>query len=243
MGDLSIFVNKEELTSLETMLKRQGGLKGEAMMHVFRSLRANELIWPNYINNYLLGKKPKALDFLFWNSDITNLPARMHLEYLREFYIGNALQHVDKYSLNRVGIDISQIETSSFIVATQKDHIVPWKSAYAGFQKLKNSRFLLGGSGHIAGIINPPAQKKYGFWLNKDATHATPPEEWLKNAVEHTGSWWETWEKWLTPYLGDKTLTAKKIKSHYIEDAPGRYALQKAPQLKESSLFSSLWGN
>lgn len=210
MGDLSIFVDKEELSALEASLKRNGGLNGESMMHAFRSLRANELVWPNYINNYLLGKKPKVLDFLFWNSDITNLPAEMHLEYLREFYIGNALQEKNKYYLKGVGIDISQIETPSFIVATQKDHIVPWKAAYAGFQKLKNSQFLLGGSGHIAGIINPPAQKKYSFWLNKEDPNLTPPDEWIENAVEYPGSWWEVWEKWLTPFLGEKTLTAKK---------------------------------
>jgi polyhydroxyalkanoate synthase len=243
MGDLSIFVNKEELTSVELLLKRQGGLDGEAMMHIFRSLRANELIWPNYINNYLLGKKPQALDLLFWNSDITNVPAKMHIEYLREFYIGNALNKANKYYLDGVGIDISQVQTPSFVIATQKDHIVPWKSAYVGFQKMKNSQFLLGGSGHIAGIINPPVRKKYGFWTNEQAPHSTTADAWLKGAVEYAGSWWEEWEKWLTPFLGDKTQTAKQIKSQVIEDAPGHYALQKAPQLKPNALFSSVWGN
>ena len=235
MGDLSLFVSKEQIQILEKTLKKQGGLAGEAMMQIFRSLRANELIWPNYINSYLLGKKPTPLDFLFWNSDTTNLPAKMHLEYLREFFLGNALMKSNEYHLGKVGIDIEAITEPFFIVATQKDHIVPWKAAFPAFQKLRNSRFILGGSGHIAGIINPPSGQKYGYWTN-ETPHTISAEEWLNTATKHAGSWWKEWQTWLTPYLGQKTLMPKDIKSRSLEDAPGRYALQKAPDLRANSM-------
>ncbi|RZI46283.1 PHA/PHB synthase family protein [Candidatus Finniella inopinata] len=231
MGDLSLFVSKEQIQILEKTLKKQGGLAGEAMMQIFRSLRANELIWPNYINSYLLGKKPTPLDFLFWNSDTTNLPAKMHLEYLKEFFLGNALMKSNEYHLGKVGIDIETITNPFFIVATQRDHIVPWKAAFPAFQKLRNSRFILGGSGHIVGIINPPSGQKYGYWTN-ETPHTISAEEWLHTATKHAGSWWKEWQEWLTPYLGQRTLLPKDIKSPSLEDAPGRYALQKAPDLK-----------
>ncbi len=234
MGDLSLFVGEEQIALLEKILKKQGAVAGEAMMKIFSSLRANELIWPNYINSYLLGKEPPAMDFLFWNSDTTNLPAKMHLEYLKEFFLKNALVHHNQYRLGRIGIDIAEVTTPCFIVATQKDHIVPWKAAYAGFQRLKNSVFVLGGSGHIAGIINPPQRQKYGYWTNETTSHAAAAEEWLKTATQHAGSWWTHWGKWVTPFLGEKNLTKAALKSPFIENAPGRYAAQTAPYIKDN---------
>ncbi len=235
MGDLLLFIDQDHITSLEKTLKAQGALAGEFMMKIFSSLRPNELIWPNYINSYLLGKKPPSLDFLFWNSDTTNIPAKMHLEYLKEFFLNNVFMEANKYQLDKVGIDIETITTDCFIFGTQKDHIVPWKAAFPAFQKLRNSRFVLGGSGHIAGIINPPNQHKYGYWTN-DTPHNISPKEWVDTATKHSGSWWQEWQKWLTPYLGEKILLPKDIKSRSLEDAPGRYALEKTPVLKGSPI-------
>ncbi len=233
MGDLSFFVGKDQIHFLEKVLKKQGAFSGEEMMKIFSSLRANELIWPNYINSYLLGKEPPPMDFLFWNSDTTNIPAKMHLEYLKEFFLKNALSHHNLYHLGRTGIDLETVDLPCFIVATQKDHIVPWKAAFSGFQKLCNSVFILGGSGHIAGIINPPQRHKYGYWTS-EAPHTASAEDWLKTATQHPGSWWNSWEKWLTPFLGERKITKNDLKSQSLEEAPGRYALQTAPILKES---------
>lgn len=235
MGDLSLFVSEDQMSSLEKSIQKQGALAGSTMMQIFRALRANELIWPNYINSYFLGRNFAALDFLFWNSDTTNLPAKMHLEYLKSFFIGNAFMHPKKYKLGGVGININEILNPCFIVATQKDHIVPWKAAFAAFQKLKNSEFVLGGSGHIAGIINPPVNNKYGYKTNSSA-HTATPEEWMKGAIEHTGSWWNYWEQWISPFVGKKVLTAEKITSSFLEKSPGSYALKVAPSLEKRSL-------
>ena len=240
MGDLLLFINQDHITLLEKTLKEQGALAGDFMMQIFSSLRANELIWPNYINSYLLGKKPPPLDFLFWNSDTTNIPAKMHLEFLKEFFLKNSFMETNKYKLGKVGIDIETITTDCFIFGTQKDHIVPWKSAFPAFQKLKNSRFVLGGSGHITGIINPPSRHKYGYWTN-DTSHNISAEEWFDTATKHAGSWWVEWQKWLTPYLGQKSLFPIDIKSRPLEAAPGRYALQKSPVLKGGPL-RDFWG-
>jgi len=239
MLDLSLFVDKKNISKIKDYLNQRGGLHGEEMRSIFANIRANDLIWPNYIRRYLLGKDLKPLDFLFWNNDITNIPSTMHFEYLKEFFAGNALMTPDKYKLKDVGIDISKITTPSFMVATQKDHIVPWQSAFAAFQKIPNSTFILGGSGHIAGIINPPANNKYGYWKaaenNLQANHNISPEEWMKNATAQEGSWWGEWERWIKPYMGKKTISSKNLNYQSLEKTPGKYALQKAPSLLPSS--------
>ncbi len=229
LKELSLFTCEEQVSNLEEHLKNYGVLTGDIMAKMFSSLRANDLIWSNYINNYLLGKDPAPLDFLFWNNDVTHLPAKMHLEYLKKYFLGNILMKKGEFKINDVPIDIEKIETPTFIMAAKNDHIVPWTSSYAAFKKIKNTKFVLSASGHVAGVINHPNQKKYCYWTNsKTYEH---PENWLNEAKEHKGSWWAEWDKWIKQYQGHKIKSVQIDDTYIIEHAPGRYATQVAPSL------------
>jgi polyhydroxyalkanoate synthase len=187
-------------------------------------LRANDLIWSFVVNNYLLGKDPFPFDLLYWNSDSTRMPAAMHSFYLRKMYIENKLIEPGGITLDGVPVDLTKIATPTYVVSTREDHIAPWTSTYAAVNTYKGPvRFVLSASGHIAGIVNPPAAKKYSYWTN-DKT-PSDPEDWLLGAEQHQGSWWTDWAKWVAGHAGEKvparTPGAGKLEA--IEDTPGSY--------------------
>jgi polyhydroxyalkanoate synthase len=176
-----------------------------------------------------LGKEPFPFDLLYWNSDSTRMPAAMHSFYLHKMYQENLLKQPGGITLLGVPIDLGKVRTPSYIIATKEDHIAPWRSVYAGTQLYKGvRRFVLGMSGHIAGVINPPAANKYGFWTNDDMP--PNPDDWLAGAQKNTGSWWSDWREWVSSY-GGKTVPARIPGNGdlpVIEDAPGSYVKQRA---------------
>lgn len=228
-GDISIFIDEQQIQKLEQEMKLKGYLAGKFMASSFNSLRANDLVWSFFIKNYLHGKNPVPFDILYWNADSTNMPATMHSQYLRWMYLHNDLIKPNKIHLNNTPIDVSKIDIPTFFLSTEKDHIAPWKSTYLGFQLMKGpKKFVLGGSGHIAGIINPPSATKYGYKVNNNDTPLTS-EQWLEGATEHTGSWWTEWISWLKDNSG-KTITAPDLNQlpfPSLIDAPGSYVLKK----------------
>jgi polyhydroxyalkanoate synthase len=202
-GELEIFVDEQQVTNLEKKMLERGYLEGSEMATTFNMLRANDLIWSFVVNNYLLGKDPFPFDLLYWNSDSTRMPAAMHSFYLRNMYINNLLREPGGLTLNGVPIDLGKVKVPLYFASTIEDHIAPWKSTYAGAQLFRGKvRFVLGGSGHIAGIVNPPAANKYGYWTNEQP--ADTPQAWLAAATQHAGSWWSDWAKWVEQYAGDK---------------------------------------
>lgn len=228
-GDISVYIDEQQISKLEEQMKEKGYLAGKFMASSFNSLRANDLIWSFFIKNYLKGKKPVPFDILYWNSDSTNMPATMHSQYLRWMYLHNNLIKPGKIVLNKTPIDVTQIHTPSFFLSTLKDHIAPWQTTYTGFQLMKGpKRFVLGGSGHIAGIINPHGSDKYGYHTNNKSPDAA--DDWLNTSTEHPGSWWPQWMKWLKANSG-KMIPAKDISEldyKPIMDAPGSYVLMKS---------------
>ncbi|HVJ35750.1 MAG TPA: class I poly(R)-hydroxyalkanoic acid synthase [Terriglobia bacterium] len=225
-GELSVFVDEEQLLALEQRMSQHGYLEGSAMANTFNMLRANDLIWSFVINNYLLGKDPFPFDLLYWNSDSTRMPAAMHSFYLRNMYQENLLSRPGGISLDGVPIDLTKIKTPSFILSTKEDHIAPWKSTYAATQLYKGPvKFVLAASGHIAGVVNPPAAKKYNHWINNAKSLPARPDDWLATAEERPGSWWPEWQKWIAGF-SDGTVPARKPGDHKIKplgDAPGSY--------------------
>jgi polyhydroxyalkanoate synthase len=228
-GELEVFIDEKQLDALEKRMERRGYLEGSEMATTFNMLRANDLIWSFVVNNYLLGRDPFPFDLLYWNSDSTRMPATMHSFYLRNMYLRNLLPKPGGIVLDGVPIDLARIRTPAYFVSTIEDHIAPWRSTYAGARLLKGPvRFVLGGSGHIAGIINPPAANKYGYWTNGKL--ADDPEEWLSGATNHTGSWWTDWRKWVETHAGGRVPAripgTGKLK--VIEEAPGAYVKVQA---------------
>jgi polyhydroxyalkanoate synthase len=192
-------------------------------------LRSNDLIWSFVINNYLLGRDPFPFDLLHWNSDATRMPATMHSYYLRNMYMKNLLRVPGGITLAGVPIDLAQITIPTYFVSAIEDHIAPWKTTYSGPLLVSGkARFVLSGSGHIAGMINPPSAMKYGYWTN-DKLPASP-DAWLAGAKQHEGSWWSNWRAWLDPHLGPQVPARipGKGKLKVIEPAPGTYARIRA---------------
>ena len=233
-GELEIFIDEEQLTALEERMSERGYrhlpvvdggyLEGSEMATTFNMLRANDLIWSFVVNNYLLGKDPFPFDLLYWNSDSTRMPAAMHSYYLRTMYQDNKLVEPGSIELAGMPIDLSQVKTPVYFLSTREDHIAPWTSTYAGTQIFSGpKRFVLAASGHIAGVINPPAAGKYSHWIN--AKIPKTPYAWLKESEEVPGSWWRDWDKWLARKSGPKVKARKpgagKLKA--IEEAPGSY--------------------
>ncbi len=223
-GDLSVFIDEKQIAKVEEHMKTKGYLEGNFMASTFNSLRASDLVWAYFIRNYLRGTRPVPFDLLFWNMDSTNMPAKMHSEYLRWMYLHNDLVKPEKIHINDIPLDVSQIDIPTCFVSTQKDHIAPWKATYEGFRLIKGKkRFILGGSGHIAGIIIPPGTPKYGYYLNL----ASPedPETWLANAHYHTGSWWPEWMTWLKKESGPliNAPVFSNLPVQAMIDAPGSY--------------------
>ena len=229
-GDISVFIDEHQIARLEEQMTLKGFLDGRFMASTFNSLRANDLVWSFFIKNYLQGKNPVPFDILYWNADATNMPAKMHSQYLRWMYLHNDLIKPGKIHLNNVALDVSKIDLPTFFVSTKKDHIAPWQTTYIGFQHLQGKkRFLLAGSGHIAGIINPPSSKKYNYYLNTSMTQTA--EEWLENATVQPGSWWPEWCKWLKKQSGS-LIDAPQFDQLPLQpflDAPGTYVLKTYP--------------
>jgi polyhydroxyalkanoate synthase len=224
-GELGVFVDEGVLANLEKKMKQRGFLEGSDMASTFNLLRANDLVWSFVVNNYLLGREPMPFDLLYWNSDATRMPARMHTFYLRHMYIRNELREPGGISLAGESIDLSQVETPSYFISTVEDHIAPWKSTYAGAQLFKGPvKFVLGGSGHIAGIVNPPKSNKYWYWTNPSLTDNA--DGWLDTAEKHAGSWWSDWLEWIAQFGGKKVPARKPGDAglKVLEDAPGSFA-------------------
>jgi polyhydroxyalkanoate synthase len=186
-GELSVFIDEEQLSSLEKKMSERGYLEGSEMATTFNLLRANDLIWSFVVNNYLLGKEPFPFDLLYWNSDSTRMPAAMHSFYLRSMYQKNLLVQPGGISLNGVKLDLRKIDTPTYMLSTKEDHIAPWKSTYAATQLYKGDvEFVLSGSGHIAGIVNHPDAQKYQYWIN--SKNPKTPDDWFQSAKEQPGS-------------------------------------------------------
>ena len=239
-GELGVFIDEEQVASLEKKMEARGYLEGSEMAGTFNMLRGNDLIWSFVVNNYLMGKEPFPFDLLFWNSDSTRMPYKMHSFYLRNMYMKNLLKEPGGIELNGVPIDIGKIKTPCYFISTIEDHIAPWKSTYLGATNLSGPvRFVLGGSGHIAGIVNPPAANKYCYWTNEGAAKKLPatPEEWFAGATQHQGSWWTDWQNWISQQNGKEMVPARdpaKGKLKAIEDAPGSFVKFRLDMQKKS---------
>lgn len=227
-GDLLLFTNDDQLTSLQEMMAERGFLDGSRMANVFNMMRPRDLIWPYIVNNYLLGKKPFPFDLLYWNQDSTRMAAANHAFYLREFYNENKLAK-GEMTLAGVKLDLKKIKLPVFEVATKEDHIAPAKSVFIGSKLLGGPvEFVLAGSGHIAGVVNPPDKMKYQYWTANKAA-ADTLEEWIGMAKEHPGSWWPYWMEWLNKHSGGWTIPREPgEKLGPIEDAPGSYVRTKS---------------
>lgn len=227
VGDTEVFIDEPQLNYIEGQMMERGYLDSRSMSAMFNMLRANDLIWSNVMNNYLLGKEPPAFDLLYWNADGTRMAPAAHTFYLRNTYYENNLIKPKKIVLKDVPIDLGRISQDVYAVGTQQDHIVPWKSAWRITQLVRGPvRFVLGGSGHIAGVINPPSKGR-GYWTNeKPVANA---DQWFESAEHHDGSWWTDWLEWLKPRSGEQVAPPSMGSAAYppLTHAPGTYVLEK----------------
>ncbi len=223
-GELNVFIDEEQIKMLEDKMNKRGYLEGSEMATTFNMLRANDLIWSFVVNNYLLGNDPFPFDLLYWNSNSTRMPARMHSFYLRNMYQENRLCEPGGITLADTPIDLSKITVPAYFLSTREDHIAPWSATYRGTQLLKGpNRFVLAASGHIAGVVNAPESGKYSHWINPELPPT--PEAWFAGATEIAGSWWPDWQRWITK------LDRRQVKARVpgdgrlqpIDDAPGSY--------------------
>ncbi|MEN6543210.1 class I poly(R)-hydroxyalkanoic acid synthase [Parvibaculum sp.] len=228
-GDLQVFIDEEQIPEVEQQMEAHGGvLEGSAMASTFNMLRSNELIWSYVVNNYLLGREPVPFDLLYWNADATRMPSKMHIFYLRECYLRNHLAE-GKMELGGEKLDLSKVKIPVYLQSSREDHIAPYNSVYKATRLFSGPvKFIIAGSGHIAGVINPPTAQKYQYWTN-DALPATP-DAWIADATETPGSWWPDWHAWVGDMAGefvparvpgDRGLTV-------LEDAPGSYVMVKS---------------
>ncbi|HVV68833.1 MAG TPA: class I poly(R)-hydroxyalkanoic acid synthase [Gammaproteobacteria bacterium] len=227
-GELGIFIDEQQIALLEQHMQEKGYLEGQVMASVFSALRANDLIWNNFVNNYLLGKKPAPFDLLYWNADSTNIPEKVHSFYLRQMYLYNNLIKPNQMRIKGTPLDLSKITIPSYFLAAKSDHIVPWQACYNGLKYYGgDKKFVLTASGHVAGVINPPEKQKYSYWLNEELPE--DPKQWERDAIQYSGSWWTDWAQWLKLQAGAKIAVPKRqgvYKS--IEDAPGTYVKLRA---------------
>jgi polyhydroxyalkanoate synthase len=227
-GDLAVFVDEPQLDNLDQMMGEKGYLDSQAMFTTFNMLRANDLIWSFYVHNYLLGRDPVPFDLLHWNADATRMPRHMHLFYLRQMYIRNNLVKPGAITLGGLPIDLTKVTVPVYLQACREDHIAPYRSVFKAKHNYSGPvRFVLAGSGHIAGVINPPASNKYQYWRNP----AEPQEvdAWLAGATEHPGSWWPDWDAWLAAQSGDDVPARVPGDGRLpvLDDAPGSYVRQR----------------
>ncbi|HET7084512.1 MAG TPA: class I poly(R)-hydroxyalkanoic acid synthase [Rhizomicrobium sp.] len=229
-GELSVFVDEAQLDALQQKMESGGGvLPGSKMASAFNMLRANDLIWSFVINNYLLGKQPMPFDLLYWNSDTTRMPEKLHLSYLRNCYRDNALAR-GEMKMAGVKLDLTKVTVPVYLQSAKEDHIAPANSVFKSVNLFGGPvRFIIAGSGHIAGVINPPAAKKYQHWTNDGFRHGSI-EDWRKGAVEHAGSWWPDWDRWLSALSGGKVPARQPGDGELkpLGDAPGTYVKVKA---------------
>jgi len=233
-GDLGVFIDEQQVDSLEEKMSKDGYLEGKSMSNAFNMLRSNDLIWSFYINNYLLGKDPMVFDLLYWNSDNTRLPAAMHSFYLRNMYVENKFKEPGGVELAGVPIDVRKIKIPCYFISTIEDHIAPWKSTYDGAKLISGPvTFTLGGSGHIAGIINPPDANKYCYWSKKSSSRRrklpVDSKTWFEESEQHEGSWWTNWHQWVSKQDKRKINARQpgKGKLEVLEDAPGSYVSKR----------------
>ncbi len=224
VGEARVFIDDDQVAQIERHTEEKGYLESRHMADMFSMMRENDLIWSFVVNNYLMGREPMAFDLLYWNADSTRMPAAMLVYYLKNFYQQNRLREPGGLTLAGTPIDVTSIKTPTYLMAAKDDHIAPWKSCYPGTQLLAGpKKFVLAASGHIAGVVNPPASKKYGHW-----THSKLPkraDDWLEAATWHEGSWWPDWYRWLKP-KGGKKVPARVVGDgglKPIEPAPGSY--------------------
>src|SRR6266567_6878235 len=223
VGDMAVFIDEEQLASLERRMRERGYLEAQDMATAFNMLRANDLIWSFVVSNYLLGKEHIPVDLLFWNSDSTRMPAAMHSFYLRKMYQQNLLAKPGGITLADTPIDLSKVRTPTFILATREDHIAPWKSTYAATRLYSGPvKFVLSASGHMAGVISAPGSK-CDHWANDNLPPS--PDEWFAGATPNQGSWWPLWDQWVTQLDGGRVPPREPGSGELpiIENAPGSY--------------------
>jgi polyhydroxyalkanoate synthase len=229
-GELGYFIDESSVAMREASIGKGGLLRGPELAAVFSALRANDLIWNYVVGNYLKGNKPPAFDLLYWNSDSTNLPGPFVTWYLRHMYLENSLRVPGKLEMCGVKADLGRVDMPAFVLACREDHIVPWRTSYLGRELLGGeSQFVLGASGHIAGVINPAAKNKRSYWINEN--NSADADDWLTTATEVKGSWWSLWASWLGERGGKQVAARRRPGSadfSPLESAPGRYVKEKA---------------
>ncbi|WP_120513230.1 class I poly(R)-hydroxyalkanoic acid synthase [Photobacterium salinisoli] len=230
-GEIGAYINDPIISAIEAQNELKGYMDGRSLSVTFSLLRENSLYWNYYVNNYLKGNSPIDFDLLFWNGDSTNVAKACHSTLLRQFYLENKLMDPKGYKVGGVYIDLSKIKVPTYFISTQEDHIALWQGTYRGAKILKgDSVFVLGESGHIAGIINHPDKNKYGFYTNDQAE--SDPEAWLAGATRHDGSWWNHWNTWLNGFNSEEQVSARDIGNESfppIGPAPGDYVKQTLP--------------
>lgn len=227
-GEIMVFIDEQQVRSLEQHAAESGYLAGYYLADMFSMLREKDLIWSFVVNNYLLGRDPPPFDLLFWNSDATRLPGKMLSWYLRKVYMENGLVQPGQLEVHGRKLDLRRVTTPTFSVATKEDHIAPWRSCYALTQQFAGPvTFLLGGSGHIAGIINPPTRKKYCYWAHDE--YPADPDAWLAAAPMTQGSWWPLWSKWMEQHGGERNALYRPCDGgvNSLGEAPGTYVLAR----------------
>jgi polyhydroxyalkanoate synthase len=228
-GDISVYIDREAVDRAEADYRDGGVMPGGRLATAFATLRANDLVWYFVVNNYLKGVGPRAFDLLYWNGDGANVPGRLYAWYLRNMYLENSLRVPGKLAACGVPLDLGSIALPAYVLATREDHIVPWQTAFTGAGLLGGrTEFVLGASGHVAGIVNPAARNRRHYWTG--GAEWTDSQSWLANATQHAGSWWSHWAQWLDGHAGtlrDAPATAGSEQYPVIEAAPGRYVREK----------------
>ncbi len=232
-GILDVFIDEAFVKFREMQMGKGGLMKGQDLASTFSFLRPNDLVWNYVVGNYLKGETPPPFDLLYWNSDSTNLPGPFYAWYLRNFYLENSLVQPGKLTVCGEKMDLGNLDLPVYIYGSREDHIVPINAAYASTQVLPGKkRFVMGASGHIAGVINPPAKGKRSHWIRADGKLPATLDQWLQGATEHPGSWWTDWSGWLKGHAGKQIAAPKSYgkgtKFKAIEPAPGSYVKQKA---------------
>jgi polyhydroxyalkanoate synthase len=231
-GQIGCLVDEQGTQVREQTIGNGGILSGSELAFVFSALRANDLIWPYVVSNYLKGDSPVAFDLLYWNADSTNLPGPMYCWYVRNTYLENRLREPGAVKNCGVPVDLGSIGLPAFVLASREDHIVPWKSAYRSVNLLGgDTRFVLGASGHIAGVVNPASKGKRSHWIGGE--YPADPDQWFAGAKERPGSWWPVWSEWLAAHKGGERKVPKSLgnrRHKAIEPAPGRYVKEKFNQ-------------
>ena len=233
-GQIGLFVDEASVATREATIGGGGIFPGSDLAFVFSSLRSNDLIWPYVVNNYLLGEAPAAFDLLYWNADSTNLPGPMYCYYLRNTYLENKLREPGALTNCGVPVELGSVKVPVFVLATREDHIVPWRSAYrtVGLLGGDDKTFVLGASGHIAGVVNPAAKNKRSYWVSGFSEKNFPlePQAWLETAKERQGSWWPLWSEWLARHKGGERAAPRdtgSVQHKPVEPAPGSYVRQR----------------